>query len=461
MQIDCSRLPRVPICRFSQPADVYPVLAGEGGASVVSASKIPPPSFETLASGIRIVTQQIPMFNSCALNVWFDTGGADEDPDIGGISHFNEHIVFKGTQNRTCYEISMQSEEIGAALNAFTGDEYTCFHARGLGEHSLILMEILLDMVSNPRLDPADIEMEKKVVLNEISKYKDDPEARVQDLITEVMFSKHPYGRPVLGTASTVTSLNKDVLQAHLDRLYVPKNMIVSVSGNFNPDDIARVVKQFAPSNRTGIEKAPVPALEITPNIVIENKDIEQAHFVFATKGTSVYDEDRYVLALLGMALGTGMSSRFFQEIREKRGMVYTVHSGVSPLRKGGLFHVYGACDPPSNVLEAVKLIIEELDKVKREGLTERELNKARTLLRSQMVLKQESTPMIAQGNGKQYLYYGKYISPEEIEAILNSITNEKIIKVANRFFDPKYYTLAIVGPVSKLPKASDFNLGR
>lgn len=424
----------------------------------VTYSSLDPPTIRTLPNGLKVVLQKVPVFNSCALNVTVNTGSVDEDSCVNGISHFIEHIVFKGTKTRTALQISEGAEELGADLNAFTSEELTAFHAVGLGEFSPLLLELLLDIVFNPRLDENDIEMEKGPIIQEIKMYKDNPQQRTIFLLSELMFKDHPYGRPILGSIDTVSSLNKDKLQERLNKLYVPQNIVLSVSGNFDEDDITKLVESLSPISKYSFEKSQVAPYTVSSDIVIENKDTEQAHFALGTYGPSIYEEDKYVLRLLNIALGGGMSSRLFQEIREKRGLAYSVYSFDDINRQCGIFGVYVGCDL-DKVTESLSLILKEFEDIKKNGLTPKELNKAKMQLKSQLLLQLESTSSVAFSNARNQLYFNRDVSGGEITNILNAIDNDRIIKLANKIFNPKLYSLAVVGPEAKLPKASSFNL--
>ncbi len=427
--------------------------------SNISYSGASPPELIKLDNGLRILLQRIPAFNSSGVYVWVDTGSVHESEELSGISHFIEHIVFKGTKTRSNLDIVEETEGIGADLNAFTSEENTSFHTLGLGEFSPLLLEVLLDMLTNPKLDPEDIKKEQDVVVQEIKMYRDESDHRVLELASNIMFKGHPYGRSILGTEETVRSFTKDKLEQRIKQLYVPQNMIISISGNFDQSGILSTIEKIVPAQKVSSEVFKISPPQYNSDIVIESrKDIEQAHLVFLTKGVSLYDDDRYVAYMINTALGGGMSSRLFQEIREKRGLVYTVNSMVDQNKLGGLFGVYLGCEP-SKAKEALEVVIKELEKLKREGLSPKEFAKARMQLKSHLLLRLESTKALAFSNGRNQLNYDRSIPIDEINQAVGSITNDRIIALANKIFDPKYYTLAVVGKKSKLPKASSFKL--
>lgn len=414
-----------------------------------------PPKKIVLNNGLRIIAEEIPTALSCALSLWVDAGSIDEGLSNNGVSHFIEHIVFKGTQTRTALDIAVQSENVGANLNAFTDREHTCYHTTVLSENVQIALELFLDMLFNPLLRDIDIELERQVILNEIKMYEDTPEDRVQDLLYEVFWKRHPLGRLITGTTESISNLTKNDINNYLRELYTPDNIVISVAGKFDLNVIIKLAEQLTVSTIKSKKKKP-PPLIITPEVYIEDKDIEQAHLSFATKGVSVYEEERYTLAVIDIALGGGMSSRLFQEVREKRGLAYTISSYYHTNKLGGLFGVYTgtACKDAKYVLE---IILKELDDVKKHGLKDDELERAKVQLRTSLLIELESTKVRAVRNALYDLYYGRFFTPAEINQSVQSVTNENIIKLANELFDSKYYGLTVVGPKDELPKK--FNL--
>ena len=425
----------------------------------VSYLKLDPPELIDI-NKVRVVLQKIPTLRSAGIDVWIGTGSAHEtDSALRGISHFNEHIVFKGTKTRSNLDILHQTEGLGGYLNAFTGEEYTCYYTVSLGEFSHLSLEVLLDMVQNPKLDESDIETEKKVIIQEIKKDKDTSTIRVLELANEIMFGTHPYGIDIAGNVKTVKSFNADILRKRLSELYTPQNTVVSVSGNFDMDAIASTIeKMISPQRADGVEYV-VPPVHYNSGIAIENrKDSKQANIVLATQGISLYDSDKYVLKMIDIALGSGMISRLSQEIREKRGLAYTVDTINDNRRLGGMFGVYVGCNH-DKALEVVSLILKEFNDLKKNGLNPKEFERTKGQLRSQLLRKADSTEEIAHDNGHNRLYFNNLVSLEEAEhQKVEKITNEEIISVANKIFGPTSYVLAIVGKESKLPKEDKFN---
>ena len=404
-----------------------------------------------LDNGLTIIAEDIPYALSSSLSLWVNAGSIDEEKENNGISHFLEHIVFKGTKTRSALEVAEQSENVGANLNAFTDREHTCYHTKLLSEYTSFALELFLDMLFNPKLKQEDIALEKQVIIEEIKMYEDTPEDLVQDFLFELIWKEHPLGRPITGTVKSISNLTKEQLTKYLHNLYTPDNMIVSVAGKFDLDDLVKNAELFTKEiQRKKVKSAP-PPLQINPDIFIKGKELEQTHLNFATKGVSVHEEDRYVLAVIDIALGGGMSSRLFQEIREKRGLAYSISSYYNTNRLGGLFAVYAATTSKDASL-VTELILKELQHIKKHGLKPDELERSKMQLKTSLFLELESIKVRAFRNALYSLYYNRFFTPAEIDDSIQSITNERVIKLANELFDSKYFTLTLLGPKDGLP---------
>ncbi len=423
---------------------------------MLSSKDYKPPKKVILDNGIKIISEEIPSSLSCSLSLWIDAGSMDEGLSNNGVSHFIEHIVFKGTSKKSALEIAEESENVGANLNAFTDREHTCYHTSVLSDYVSVPLELFLDMLFNPRLKNSDIELERQVILEEIKMYEDTPEDIVQDLLYEVMWKGHPLGKPITGTLDSIKNLKKDAIEKHLDDLYTPDNLIISLAGKYNFDEVVKGVEKFTSGIKKKKQKSAPPPLLITPDIFVEDQETEQAHLSFATKGVSVHEEDRYTLAVVDIALGGGMSSRLFQEIRENRGLAYAISSYYHTNELGGLFGVYAGTRPAEANL-VCDLIVKELESVKKHGLKPAELERAKMQLKTSLFLELESTKVRAFRNALYDFYYDKFFTPKEINTSIEAITNERIIKLTSDIFDPKYYTLAVVGPKKEIPKSFSF----
>lgn len=411
-----------------------------------------PPKKIVLNNGIKIISEEIPSALCCTLTIWINAGSIDEEISNNGISHFIEHMVFKGTKTRTALEIAEQSENVGANLNAFTDREHTCFHTRVISEYVLIALELMIDMIFNTKIKDSDFDLEKQVILEEVKMYEDAPEDLVQDLLYEVIWKGHPLGKPITGTIESIQNLKKSAVLNYLSDLYTPDNIIISLAGKYDLDEILKKTEELTSHITSKSKKKELPPLIITPDLFIKTKKTEQTHLSFATKGVSVYDEDRYTLAVMDIAIGGGMSSRLFQEIREKRGLAYSIASYYHTNKLGGLFGVYSAISPKelNNVIE---LILKELNTIRENGLKSDELERAKMQLRTSLFLELESTMVRASRNALYDLYYNRFLTPDEINYSIQSIINERIIRLSNDIFDPKYYTLTVVGSRDEMPK--------
>jgi predicted Zn-dependent peptidase len=410
------------------------------------------PEKVVLDNGITIISEKIPGALACSLSIWINAGSVHEDLNNNGISHFIEHVVFKGSKSRTALDLAEESENVGANLNAFTDRENTCFHTMVLSEYALIPLELFLDMLFNTRLDNDDFELERHVILEEIKMYKDTPEDLAQDKLYEIFWKDHPMGRPITGIAETITNLKREDVFNYLNKLYTPDNIVISLAGEYDLDKVIKKTEEMTKGLKRKLEKKDVLPLQITPSIFIEDKDIEQAYLSFATKGTSIYEEDRYTLAVIDTALGNGSSSRLFQEIREKRGLAYTISSYYHTNKLGGLFGIYAATTG-NDSQKVLDLVLKELNSIKKHGLKKDELERSKMQLRTSLLIELESSKVRAFRNALYELYYKRFLSVEEINNSIQSITNENIIKLSEDIFDPKYFTLVVVGPKRNLPK--------
>ena len=410
------------------------------------------PEKVVLDNGITIISERIPGALACSLSIWINAGSVHEELNNNGISHFIEHIVFKGSKTRTALDFAEESENIGASLNAFTDRENTCFHTMVLSEYAHIPLELFLDMLFNTKLDKDDFELERQVILEEIKMYKDTPEDLAQDKLYEIFWKNHPMGRPITGTAETITNLKRDDVSDFLKKFYTPDNIVISLAGEFDLYKIIKKTEELTKGIKRKLEKKDVFPLKITPDVLIEDKEIEQAYLSFATKGSSIYEEDRYTLAVIDMALGSGSSSRLFQEIREKRGLAYTISSYYHTNRLGGLFGIYAATTGKDSQ-KVMDLILKELHSIKKHGLKKDELERSKMQLRTSLLIELESSKVRAFRNALYELYYNRFLSIDEINNSIQSITNENIIKLSEDIFDPKYFTLVVVGPKRNLPK--------
>ncbi|SCY12152.1 M16 family metallopeptidase [Alkaliphilus peptidifermentans] len=386
----------------------------------------------TLDNGLRIVSEHIPYVKSISIGVWVETGSKNEDNSNNGVSHFIEHMLFKGTATRTAMDIADIVDGVGGQINAFTGKECTCYYIKVLDSHYDLAIDLLSDMLFNSKLDPIDIDKERSVIMEEISMYEDSPEDLVHDLLSQTVFKDSSLGLPILGTADTLSTINKDVLNNFMNDYYVPEKTVISIAGNFKEEEILKTIeKKFGGWNRKTNGKEKID-LNYSFKKVHRTKDVEQAHLCMAFKGISLGHEDIYPLMVVNNILGGSMSSRLFQTIREERGLAYSIYSYPSFYKEGGLLTIYGGMNP-QQLEEVTSLVYQELQNVKVKGLTDGELLKSKEQLKGNYILGLESTSSRMTSIGKSELLLGKINSPKEIIEKIDAIKMEHIIDVIKR----------------------------
>lgn len=403
-----------------------------------------------LSNGVRVLVEEIPHVRSASVGFWVDTGSKNETPEINGISHFIEHMLFKGTRTRSALEIARTLEDKGGALNAFTDKEQTCFYARVLDTELALAIDLLADMIRHPALDPAELKRERQVVLEEIKMYEDTPDELVQDLFNLVYFKDHPLGMPIAGTRTTMRGVSRQDVIDYLDRFYTPDRIVVSIAGRFDTEAVLAQLEDTIgrlerPTTRL-IEVPPVPQSAVK----VRYKDIEQAHVCLGTRGVAISDPDRYVVTLLDAILGGGMSSRLFQEVREKRGMAYSISSYEIMYEAAGVFGIYAGCSP-KNLEEVVRLSLEELDKAKGGDITEEELERIKDQLKGGMLLSLETPRNRMSRMARNELSFGRLITPEEILKEIERVTVADLTRVARQIFDTRTLAATVVGPIRRL----------
>jgi predicted Zn-dependent peptidase len=402
-----------------------------------------------LPNGVRVVSETVPYVLSVSIGLWVGVGARDEDKPVRGITHFIEHMLFKGTASRDARQIALEIESRGGSLNAFTDKEYTCYYARALAEHTGIAMDVLTDMLRHSLLAPEEIEREKNVVIEEIKQHKDTPDELVHDLFAQTLWDSHPLGRPVLGSERTVGGLSRASLLQYIATHYTPDRIIVSAAGNVTHAEIVGMAERFL-SDLTGqryLRSSRPP--ESSGQHKHQRKRTEQAHFCLGTNGFSQADDNRFALAILDRTLGGNMSSRLFQEIREKRGLAYTIGSYSISYREGGLFTVYGGTRP-ENLDQVIDLTRQEFENVKRNGLTEDELSEAKTQMRGRLVIGLENMSSRMLRMGESMLYFDRVIPLNEILQKINAVTNDDIKTIAQALFEESKLTVAVVGPMNR-----------
>ncbi len=411
---------------------------------------IPSSKKTTLKNGLRILTEKLPTVRSVALGIMIGAGSGHETPAESGISHLIEHMSFKGTDKRSAFDIAYELDAVGGKINAYTTKETTVYYAVVLDQHVDTAVDVLSDMLLNSRFDAAALEVEKGVVLEEIKMYEDTPDELVHDLFAAKILHGHPIGKPTIGTNQTVSSFDRQAIMAYRKKWYTPENTIVSLAGNIPPKLSEKINYHLGAwqGSHTPLEPE-MP--EIKGSLSLRKKQTEQVHLCLGVKGVSQVDEERYPYAMLDNILGGSMSSRLFQEVREKRGLVYSIFSTSSPFRNFGISYVYAGTSK-ENLKQVIDLILAEFSRIKKAGITKAELERAREFLKGTLVLGLESTSARMNWLAKSEYYYGRTMTIDEIFAKVDRITLDDIVKLANKFFKDEYLTLAVIGDMDELP---------
>ena len=403
----------------------------------------------TLASGLRVLTESMPSVRSASIGIWADVGSSLERREQRGISHLVEHMLFKGTERRNAREIAETMDGVGGSLNAFTDKEMTCYYAKVIDRHVPLALDVLSDMFLHSLFDPNELAKEQKVVLEEIKMYEDSPDELIHDLFLQTMWSGSNLGEPTIGFADTVTRVTPADLRAHMARHYAPDSVIVAAAGNVDHEHFVELAAEcFAPFNGKSESFEP-DAPQTTPSALVRQKDSEQAYVVLGSRGLNVRDERRFALSVLDTVLGGGMSSRLFQEIREKRGLVYSVYSFQAAYRAAGLFGIYAGTSA-ENVQPCIDVIAEQLTSLRNIEIGANELHLAKEHIKGNLTLSLESTSSRMIRLGRNEFALDRQVTPEEIEERVDAVTASQIVELAHDLFAEDQLGLCILGPVDE-----------
>ncbi len=414
-----------------------------------------------LPGGLRVVTEAMPGVRSASIGVWVGVGSRDESPTLSGASHFLEHLLFKGTPTRSALDLSVALDTVGGEFNAFTAKEYTCFHARVLDQDLALAVDVLGDMVTSSTIAAADVEAEREVILDEIAMHDDDPDDVVTNLFAEKAWGSSPLGRPIAGTAESIRVLTRAQIARYYRSHYTPENMVVAVAGNVDHATVVRQVrKAFARNNflaDPSLRPRPVRrghrARRSSSGEVVLTRGFEQVNLVLGVNGLVRTDERRYALGVLNAALGGGTSSRLFQEVRELRGLAYSVYSYAAHYADAGAFAIAVGC-LPSKVSEVLSVVRGELARMAEHGLTDEELERGKGQLRGGLVLSLEDSGSRMARIAKAELVYDELPSIDEVIRRVDEVTLDDVHTLArNLFSQPE--TLAVVGPFEHLDDVS------
>jgi len=403
-------------------------------------------------SGLRVVTERMPGARSVALGFWVQAGSRDEPPPISGSSHFLEHLLFKGTRTRSARDIAEAFDNVGGDVNAFTAKEYTCFYARVLDRDLPMAVDHLCDMLQNSLIRAADVEAERQVILEEINMHEDTPDDLIHDLFNETLWPDHPLGRSILGTEKSVQAATRDQIRRFYKKHYVPGNLVVVAAGNARHD---RLLELIGDAMDTGPIRSEGPSgwnLRVAGNVpepsgrrLVRRRKTEQAHICIGTNGLSRHDPDRFAFGVVNTALGGGMSSRLFQEIREKRGLAYSVYSYHTMYAEAGLFAAY-AGTTPARAEQVLSLIRRELESVAAGGLSEEEFERARGHMKGSLVLSLEDPGGRMSRLGKSEISHGEILTVDQVLRRLDHLTLEDANRAAARVLG-RPLTLTVLGP--------------
>jgi len=399
-----------------------------------------------LPNGLRVVTERMPQVRTAAMGIWVNAGSRFEAPAQHGISHFLEHLLFKGTEGRTALQIAQAADEIGGQMNAFTDREQTVFYVKVLAAHFERAVEIVADMLLRSTFAPEAIERERQVIAEEIKSYEDSPDELVQDLFAQTVWNGHPLGRPVIGTLATVTRLERADLVEYVRRFYRPGNAVVSVAGDIEHAQVVDVIARHLGHWEGPAAPAPADPPRPQADVATRPKETEQIHLCLGTQGLAQADDARYTLSVLDHLLGGGMSSRLFQEIRERRGLVYTIASYASSYRDGGLFVIYAGMSPGAGP-EVVRLTLEEVERMKTELVDPSELRRAKESLKGSLMLSLESTGSRMSILARSEIYHGRQITLDELITRIDAVSAEDLRTMANELFQPRRLSMAAIGP--------------
>ncbi len=398
-----------------------------------------------LPNGVRVLSEELADLPSVTVGIWVENGSRYEAPEQAGISHFLEHLFFKGTERRTAANIAEEIDAVGGVLNAFTGKEYTCYYGKVLPHHLPLALDVLADIFTNSRFAAEEIERERSVIVQEISQVEDTPDDYVHELFNLAFWPGHPLSRPIAGTAETVGRFGRDDFLAFLDRRYRPDRIVISAAGNLRHDELVAVAAaSFGDLRGTAVRVDGGPP-DPHPGLWVHEKSLEQVHLCLGTPGIAQTDADRYAAHILNLALGGGMSSRLFQEIRERRGRAYTVYSFQSSYLDAGYVGFYVGTSAEW-VREVVDVIRGELDRVTREGLAAAELERVKNQRKGNMLLGLETSDSRMSRIATNDIYFGREVPLEEVAAAIDGVTNDDIVRVATRLFRPGTLALTILG---------------
>lgn len=408
----------------------------------------------TLDNGVRILTHQIPNVRSVAMGIWVDVGSRDESEDEAGLSHYLEHMLFKGTERRNAFELAKAFDAIGGQSNAFTTMETTCYHARVMDEHMETMVDILSDMFLNSVFDAEEIENERPVILQEIGMLEDCPEDFAHHLLEKYAWGDHPLGRSILGNRKNIQNVRRKDLQQFFTKCYNPSRIIISMAGNLEHDAVVPLLEPaFSGLVRTEDRTRRVQP-HLVPGLHSTRRPIEQVHLCIGTPGLPIAHDNRFSASILSTILGGNMSSRLFQEIREKRGLAYSVYAFSSSHMDAGMMGIYAGV-APNTVETSAELIRMELNRLRTQPVSEEELEGARAYTKGNILLSMENTENLMVKLAQNEIHFGRYIPVEETLQKVENVTQESLMALAAHTFAEGQYTVSVLGPAEDTERLS------
>ncbi|HWQ58783.1 MAG TPA: pitrilysin family protein [Clostridia bacterium] len=405
---------------------------------------------DRLENGIRVVSERMEHYRSVSLGIWVDAGSICERAEESGVSHFIEHMLFKGTATRAASDIASEMDAVGGNLNAFTAKECTCFYAKVLDEHIALAADMLSDILLQSKLSPEDIEREKGVVVEEIRMTQDSPEDVVHETLCTLIYEGTPLEKPILGTQESVRSFSRDTLAGYMDRLYRVDDIVIACAGSFEREALLSLLNgRFAAAKTGGGRERKAGVFGAGRRIRCFEKDVEQTHLCFGLPGLAADDERRYAMLVLNNALGGSMSSRLFQKIREEKGLAYTIYSYPTSYADTGYFALYAGTGADA-AAEVARLVLDELALIRREGFTKEEFRRAKDQLRGNYLLGQENTGSRSSAIGKAELLLGEVVEEEELLSRLERVSEEDVAAIIPVVLDEEKLCASVVGKLGK-----------
>jgi predicted Zn-dependent peptidase len=405
----------------------------------------------TLANGVRVITEAMPHVRSVSVGVWINAGSRTETPEQNGISHFIEHMLFKGTTKRSAEDIARSVDSIGGNLDAFTAKELVCFNTKVLDQHLSQAFDVLADLVLHPMFRAEDIEKEKGVILEEIKMEADSPDYLVHEIFSSNFWKDHPLGKPILGTPQSVKRFDHAMIRGYYDSIYMPANLIVTAAGNLTHERLVTLVCEHFESLPQGPPMPADPVPGTHARLALRNKKaLEQVHLVLGVPSYPLPHEERFACYVMNTLLGGGMSSRLFQNIRERQGLAYAVFSELSPYRDTGCMSIYAGTSTES-ARKVVESIMQEFRQLKSEIVGEEELRRAKDHLKGSLMLSLESTSSRMSNLARQEMYFAKFFTLDELVESIEAVTAEDVQRIARTFFDSKQIALTVLGNLESL----------